>query len=220
MRPDLTLSIISSDNLDLLLPCLRSVFENTHHITLEVYVVDNASADDGAAAVKAAFPRVQVVCNEVRQGFSTNNNIALRQGQGRYLMLLNDDTRVLNGALDCLVRHSAKDDDIEIVWVPGSFEIPMAADVMAKSQRFDCVVCLGALVRGSTPHFDYIAAEATKGIAQVSLDTGIPVTYGIITADTLEQAIERAGTKAGNKGWDAALSGIEMADLYTKLKLS
>jgi 6,7-dimethyl-8-ribityllumazine synthase len=125
--------------------------------------------------------------------------------------------KLLEGALDCLVRHSAKEEDIEIAWVPGSFEIPMAANAFAQSERFDCVICLGALVRGSTPHFDYIAAEATKGVAQVSLETGIPVTYGIITADTLEQAIERAGTKAGNKGWDAALSGIEMADLFTKL---
>ena len=104
MQPDLTISIISADNLDLLLPCLRSVFENTHHVTLEVYVVDNASTDDSAAAVEAAFPQVQVFRNEVRQGFSTNNNMVLRQGEGRYLMLLNDDTEVIDSALDHMVK--------------------------------------------------------------------------------------------------------------------
>ncbi len=126
--------------------------------------------------------------------------------------------QLLKGALDCLKRHGAVDKDIEISWVPGSFELPMIAGKMAESKQYNSIICLGALIRGQTPHFEYIAAEVTKGIAQVSLTSGVPVAYGLITADSLEQAIERAGTKAGNKGWNAALSGIEMADLYNKLE--
>ena len=125
--------------------------------------------------------------------------------------------QLLEGALDCLKRHGAAEKDIEVAWVPGSFEIPAMAQALAKSKKFSSVVCLGALVRGATPHFDHIAAEATRGISQVALETGVPTAYGVITADTLEQAIERAGTKAGNKGWDAALSAIEMADLLDQL---
>ncbi len=125
--------------------------------------------------------------------------------------------QLLEGALDCLKRHGAAEKDIEVAWVPGSFEIPAMAQALAKSKKFSSVICLGALVRGATPHFDHIAAEATKGISQVALETGVPTAYGVITADTLEQAIERAGTKAGNKGWDAALSAIEMADLLDQL---
>ena len=125
--------------------------------------------------------------------------------------------QLLEGALDCLKRHGAVEQDIEVAWVPGSFEIPAMAHALAKSKKFNAVICLGALVRGATPHFDHIAAEATKGIEQVALQTGVPTAYGVITADTLEQAIERAGTKAGNKGWDAALSAIEMADLFDQL---
>ncbi len=125
--------------------------------------------------------------------------------------------QLLEGALDCLKRHGTVEKDIEVAWVPGSFEIPAMAHALAKSQKFNAAICLGALVRGATPHFDHIAAEATKGIAQVALETGVPTAYGVITADTLEQAIERAGTKAGNKGWDAALSAIEMADLFDQL---
>lgn len=125
--------------------------------------------------------------------------------------------KLLDGALDCLARHSADDKRITIIWVPGSFEIPYAASRIAKSKKFDAVICLGAVIRGDTPHFDYIASEVTKGIARISLDTGIPVIYGLITADNLEQALERAGTKAGNKGWDAALSAIEMVNLFRKI---
>ncbi|MBN1350032.1 6,7-dimethyl-8-ribityllumazine synthase [candidate division KSB1 bacterium] len=127
-------------------------------------------------------------------------------------------TKLLEGAMDCLLRHEAQDDNIEIAWVPGSFEIPIAAKKMASSGKYAAIICLGALIRGATPHFDYIAAEATKGIAHTSLEFGLPIAYGVLTTDTLEQAIERAGTKAGNKGWDAALSAIEMVDLFTKLK--
>jgi 6,7-dimethyl-8-ribityllumazine synthase len=128
--------------------------------------------------------------------------------------------KLLEGALDCLERHGADMTRVDIAWVPGSFEIPIAAKRLAVSKRYDAVICLGAVIRGATPHFEYIAAEVTKGIAQTSLESGIPVSYGVITPDTLEQAIERAGTKSGNKGWDAALSAIEMTDLFDKLPLT
>jgi 6,7-dimethyl-8-ribityllumazine synthase len=126
-------------------------------------------------------------------------------------------SRLLEGALDCLRRHGVADGDIVINWVPGSFEVPYAAQKLAVSKKFDAVICLGALIRGDTPHFEYISAEVAKGIAMISLETHLPVIFGVITADTLDQAIERAGTKAGNKGWDAALSAIEMADLYKQI---
>jgi 6,7-dimethyl-8-ribityllumazine synthase len=125
--------------------------------------------------------------------------------------------KLLDGALDALKRHGAKDEEIEIAWVPGSFEIPYAAQRMAESKKYDAVICIGAVIRGSTPHFEYIASEVTKGIAQIGLKTGLPVIYGVITPDTLEQAIERAGTKAGNKGFQAAMSAIEMVNLFDKI---
>jgi 6,7-dimethyl-8-ribityllumazine synthase len=125
--------------------------------------------------------------------------------------------KLLSGANDALTRHGVNPDNVDVAWVPGSFELPLAAQKMARSGRYDVVLCLGAVVRGATPHFEYIAAEVTKGIAMVGLDTGIPVIYGVITADTLEQAIERAGTKMGNKGFDAAINGIEMANLCREI---
>lgn len=121
--------------------------------------------------------------------------------------------KLLEGAEDALLRHGVNQEDIETAWVPGSFEIPLIAKKLAQTKRYDAVICLGAVVRGGTPHFEYIAAEVSKGIAKVSLDTGLPVIYGVIAADTLEQAIERAGTKMGNKGFDAAVTAIEMANL-------
>jgi len=121
--------------------------------------------------------------------------------------------KLLEGAQDALLRHGVNQEDIETAWVPGAFEIPLIAKKLAQTKRYDAVICLGAVVRGGTPHFEYIAAEVTKGIAKVGLDTGLPVIYGVITADTLEQAIERAGTKEGNKGFEAAVSAIEMANL-------
>jgi 6,7-dimethyl-8-ribityllumazine synthase len=124
--------------------------------------------------------------------------------------------KLLDGALDCLRRHGARDEDIEIARVPGSFELPMAAKKMASSGRFDVVICLGAIVRSDTPHFDFVAAETAKGIAQVGLDSGVPVTFGVVTTDNPEQAIERAGLRAGNRGWDAALNAIEMASLMAQ----
>jgi len=126
-------------------------------------------------------------------------------------------SQLLLGAQDCLIRHECKQDDITVAWVPGSFEIPLVAKKMANSKNYDAVICLGAVIRGGTPHFDYIASEVSKGVAQVGLEAGLPVIFGIITADTIEQALERAGTKAGNKGWDAALSAIEMVNLFGKL---
>lgn len=125
--------------------------------------------------------------------------------------------RLLEGAVDTLIRHGAKDNEIDAVWTPGAFEIPTVANRLAKSKKYDAVICLGAVIKGSTPHFEYVASEAAKGIAKISLDTGVPVIFGIITAETLEQAIERAGTKDGNKGRDAALSAIEMANLLENI---
>jgi 6,7-dimethyl-8-ribityllumazine synthase len=125
--------------------------------------------------------------------------------------------RLLSGALDALERHGASEDQIDIAWVPGGFEIPLVARRMAASGQYDAVICLGAIIRGATPHFDYVASESAKGVAQVSLQTGLPVIYGIVTADSIEQAIERAGTKSGNRGSDAALSAIEMANLLRAL---
>ena len=126
-------------------------------------------------------------------------------------------SKLLEGAVDCLLRHKADEKDITVARVPGSFEIPYAAAKMAESKKYDAVLCLGTVIRGDTPHFDYIAAEATKGIAKAAMESGRPVIYGVITADTLDQAIERAGTKAGNKGWDAAMAGIEMVNLYREI---
>ncbi len=125
--------------------------------------------------------------------------------------------KLLDGALDCLQRHSANPANITVVWVPGSFEVPIAAARMANSGSYNAVICLGAVIRGGTPHFDYIAAEVTKGVAQTALQYQFPVSFGVLTTDTIEQALERAGTKAGNKGWDAAIGAIEMADLWEKL---
>ncbi len=125
--------------------------------------------------------------------------------------------RLLEGALDCFARHGGKTENITVVRVPGSFEIPITAARLAKTGKYDAVVCLGAVIRGATPHFDLVAAEAAKGVAQAGLSSGVPVIFGILTTDTIEQAVERAGTKAGNKGWDAAMSAMEMADLFAVL---
>ncbi|MDD2373319.1 MAG: 6,7-dimethyl-8-ribityllumazine synthase [Syntrophomonadaceae bacterium] len=124
--------------------------------------------------------------------------------------------KLLSGCLDALSRHDVNLDNVEIVWVPGAFEMPLVAQKMT-TRGYDAVICLGAVIRGATPHFEYVSAEVTKGIAQVGLNTGVPVVYGVITADTIEQAIERAGTKAGNKGVDAALTAIEMVNLLRQL---
>jgi len=121
--------------------------------------------------------------------------------------------KLLEGAQDALLRHGVKEEDIEVAWTPGSFEIPLIAQKLARSKKYDAIICLATVIRGGTPHFEYIAAEVTKGIAKVGLDTGLPVINGVLTTDTLEQAVERSGTKAGNKGFAAAVSAIEMANL-------
>lgn len=126
-------------------------------------------------------------------------------------------SKLLGGAIDALIRHGSEEENIEIAWVPGAFEIPLIAKKMASSKKFDAVICVGAVIRGSTPHFDYVANEVSKGIAKVSLDSNVPIIFGVLTTDTIEQAIERAGTKAGNKGYDAAATAIEMANLLKQL---
>ncbi len=125
--------------------------------------------------------------------------------------------KLLDGALDCLYRHECDEKDITVVWVPGAFEIPIATKKIAQSGKYDAVICLGAIIRGSTPHFDFVAAQASKGIAQINLEADIPVIFGVLTTDSIEQAIERAGTKAGNKGNDAAMSALEMISLMGSL---
>ncbi len=134
---------------------------------------------------------------------------------GRFNSFIGD--RLVEGAVDALVRHGADQDKISIAKVPGAFEIPLVAKKMAASGNYDALICLGAVIRGSTPHFDYVSAEVSKGVASVSLDSGIPVAFGVLTTDNIEQAIERAGTKAGNKGFEAAVTAIEMVNLYKKL---
>ena len=126
-------------------------------------------------------------------------------------------SKLIGGALDGLKRHDVNDDDIELAWVPGAFEIPLIASKMAESGNYDAVICLGAVIRGSTSHYDYVCNEVSKGIAAVSLETGVPVMFGVLTTDNIEQAIERAGTKAGNKGYDCALSAIEMVNLIRNM---
>jgi 6,7-dimethyl-8-ribityllumazine synthase len=125
--------------------------------------------------------------------------------------------KLLDGALDALVRHGAKDDDIEVVRVPGAFEIPLIAKKLAMKGTFNAVICLGTVIRGATPHFDYVAGEVSKGIAVASLESGVPIAFGVVTTDTIEQAVERAGSKSGNKGWDAATTAIEMAQVIKRL---
>ncbi|MHB1324403.1 MAG: 6,7-dimethyl-8-ribityllumazine synthase [Coriobacteriia bacterium] len=126
-------------------------------------------------------------------------------------------SRLLGGAMDALTRHGVAEDDIDVAWVPGAFEIPLVAQRLARSGSYDAVIALGVVIRGGTPHFEYVSAEVSKGIAKVSLDSGVPVTFGVITADTIDQAVERAGTKHGNKGWDAALAAIETAKVLRAL---
>ncbi|MCD4813372.1 6,7-dimethyl-8-ribityllumazine synthase [bacterium] len=126
--------------------------------------------------------------------------------------------KLLGGAKDALTRHGATEENIEMAWVPGAFEIPYLAKKVAETGNYDAIICLGAVIRGNTPHFDFVASESAKGVAQVALSTNVPVIYGILTTDTIEQAVERAGTKSGNKGFDAAVSAIEMVNLYEEIK--
>jgi len=127
-------------------------------------------------------------------------------------------SKLVEGAMDALKRHGGNEDQVSLIKVPGAFEIPLAAKKLAESGKFNAIICLGAVIRGSTPHFDYVAAEVSKGIAQVALESKVPVTFGVLTTDNLEQAIERAGSKSGNKGWDAAIAAMEMVNLFKEIK--
>lgn len=127
-------------------------------------------------------------------------------------------SKLLSGTWDCLTRHGVSSSDIDVAWVPGAMEIPLIAQRMAGTRKYNAVICLGAVIRGSTPHFDYVAAEVAKGVARVQLDAGLPVIFGVLTTDSIEQAVERAGTKSGNKGWDAAVAALEMANLVQRLE--
>jgi 6,7-dimethyl-8-ribityllumazine synthase len=147
----------------------------------------------------------------------------LQAGEGRFGIVVSRfnesiTRQLLAGARDCLIRHGVDDDRIEAVWVPGAWEIPIAARTLAKSGRFSAVITLGAVIRGGTPHFDYVAGGVASGVSSVALETGVPTIFGVLTTDTIEQAVERSGTKAGNKGWDAALAALEMADLLPRLE--
>jgi len=143
----------------------------------------------------------------------TGRRVALVAGRFNELIV----SKLIEGARDCLVRHGVSDDDLVLSWVPGAYEIPLVAGKLAGSGRYDAVITLGAVIRGSTPHFDYVASEVSKGVASESLRTGVPILFGVLTCDTLEQALERAGVKAGNKGWDAGLGALEMMSLLPRL---
>ena len=148
---------------------------------------------------------------QVHEGRLSAENRKIAVVAGRFNELIS--SKLVNGAEDCFVRHDGDSDDFHIFWVPGAYEIPYTAKRLAGSGKFDAVICLGAVIRGATPHFEYVAGEAAKGVAQVGLDAEVPVIFGILTTDSIEQAIERAGTKSGNKGWDAALAALEMINL-------
>ena len=151
---------------------------------------------------------------KVYEGKLTGDNIKVGIVNGRFNEFISG--KLLDGALDGLKRHGVKEEDIEVAWVPGSFEIPLTAQKMAKSDKYDGIICLGAVIRGETPHFNYVSSEVAKGVAQVGLDTDVPVIFGVLTTDTIEQAISRAGTKSGNKGYEAAESLIEMVNLLSE----
>ncbi|MCX8032877.1 MAG: 6,7-dimethyl-8-ribityllumazine synthase [Thermoleophilia bacterium] len=154
-------------------------------------------------------------CGRVFQGHLNGQGLRFGVVVSRFNEFIT--SRLLAGAKDCLARHGVEAKDVEVAWVPGSMEIPLIAKKMAQTGKYDAVICLGAVIRGSTPHFEYVAAEVAKGVAHVMLETGLPIAFGVLTTDTIEQAVERAGTKAGNKGWDAALSALEMANLARAL---
>lgn len=149
------------------------------------------------------------------EGMLQAQNIKYAVVVSRFNEFINN--KLLGGCLDCLYRHGAEEANIDIIWVPGSFEIPLVAKKLAENTKYDAVICLGTVIRGATPHFDYVSAEVSKGIASVSLSTNKPVIFGVLTTDSIEQAIERAGTKVGNKGWDAAMAAIEMVNVLKQI---
>jgi len=153
---------------------------------------------------------------KVYEGKLTGENIKVGIINGRFNEFISG--KLLDGALDGLKRHGVKEEDIEVAWVPGSFEIPLTAQKMANSDKYDGIICLGAVIRGETPHFNYVSSEVAKGVAKVGLDTDVPVIFGVLTTDTIEQAISRAGTKSGNKGYEAAESLIEMVNLLSEFE--
>jgi len=153
--------------------------------------------------------------NTIYEGQLVSNGLRYGIVVGRFNEFIT--SKLLGGALDALKRHGAQDDEVDVAYVPGAFEIPFIAQKMAESGKYEAVITLGAVIRGSTPHFDYVCNEAAKGIAAVGMKTGVPTIFGVLTTDSIEQAVERAGTKAGNKGWDAAMSAIEMANLTRSL---
>lgn len=152
---------------------------------------------------------------KVYEGQLKGENLTFAIVVGRFNEFIS--TRLLDGALDALRRHGAADDRIHVAWVPGAFEIPLVAQKLARSGRFDAIICLGAVIRGATPHFDFVSTEVAKGVAQVALTSGVPTIFGVLTTDSIEQAVERAGTKAGNKGFAAAMAAMEMANLAREL---
>jgi 6,7-dimethyl-8-ribityllumazine synthase len=152
---------------------------------------------------------------QVFEGFLNGEGMRFAIVVGRFNEFIS--SKLLSGAWDSLTRHGVAAEDVDVAWVPGAFEIPLVAQKLAAAKRYDAVICLGAVIRGSTPHFDYVSSEVAKGVAKVQLDEGIPVIFGVLTTDSIEQAVERAGTKSGNKGWDAAVSALEMASLMKRL---
>jgi len=154
--------------------------------------------------------------NKQYEGYLISENLRYGIVVGRFNEFISG--KLLSGAQDALKRHGVKDEEVEVAWVPGAFEIPLIAQKMAETGKYDAVITLGAVIRGSTPHFDFVSAEVSKGVASVSLKTGVPVIFGVLTTDTIEQAIERAGTKAGNKGWEAATTAIEMGNLVKQFR--
>jgi 6,7-dimethyl-8-ribityllumazine synthase len=154
---------------------------------------------------------------KVYEGYLVSDKLRYGIVVGRFNEFIS--SKLLGGALDALKRHGATDEEVEVAWVPGAFEIPMIAQKMAQSGKYDAIITLGAVIRGSTPHFDYVCSEVAKGVSAVSLKTNVPTIFGVLTTDSIEQAIERAGTKAGNKGWEAATTAIEMANLNKQFEL-
>ena len=153
---------------------------------------------------------------KIYEGKLVSKNIRIGIGAARLNEFITN--KLLGGAMDALLRHDVKEDDIHVAWVPGAFEIPLIAEKMAQSGKYDAVICLGAVIRGSTSHYDFVCSEVSKGIANVSLNTGVPVMFGVLTTENIEQAIERAGTKAGNKGYDCALGAVEMVNLIREIE--
>jgi 6,7-dimethyl-8-ribityllumazine synthase len=152
---------------------------------------------------------------QVFEGFLSGESLRFAVVVSRFNEFIS--SKLLSGAWDCLTRHGADPALVDVAWVPGAFEIPLIAQRLAATKRYNAVICLGAVIRGSTPHFDYVAGEVAKGVAMVQLESGVPVTFGVLTTESIEQAIERAGTKSGNKGWDAAVSALEMANLVKRM---